>query len=626
MKANGIAGFISALIAAATVAGAPPRESPSPNWRVVANSSYIIPGDPDRQYNSFNPPSVNTRGLVVFRARSSGNPQGPVSGIFVRDMRRQTSDVEKLADRDTPVPSPNNTRYPEAERTGETEPASFNEFPAFPRISYSNHSVATRGNHPPVWAYTVPDDGSGLPEEIRAGTSGVYVNLAARRPALSPLVTGASLLAHAGSSAYVDLTYLFRVPGIEPVTRFEVFPGAPAITDRGFIVFKGNYSLTIDGPDGGKTAIPQTGIFWRRVVGDYAGGLEPIVFVAGSATPIPNPGNCPAGTTFGSTAPPSAHSNNVVFAGFDDEGAPNCGGIYLARLTQRTEGLTPMVSIGDPVPGQQQATFSRFGEGLSFDGRFVAFWAAWGSEARVIRVYCPEEGNKVRRAYCNHTGEFGADPETHEPRGDPASICDNTTDPRYPLCYQEKVVPANQGIFVLDSESDDLAPVAMAGPDERFGDFLFWNYSGAPPGIGHSEGDAEPPRFRAAAFLTVSGRTGDTFRAAYLARTGAVDPATHVYVEPVDGVYLVESLGASSLNTLTLLETGMDGTVVDPEAVWDHDDDVSTPDVPLPIVSLGLEREGLRGGWFVVSASMGVEEKGWAGIYAAELPTPQGGE
>ena len=80
--------------------------------------------------------------------------------------------------------------------------------------------------------------------------------------------------------------------------------------------------------------------------------------------------------------------------------------------------------------------------------------------------------------------------------------------------------------------------------------------------------------------------------------------------------------GVSEPATVMLLETGMDGSLVDGDAVWDDDDEPSTPDVGLPIVTLGLEREALRGNWLVLSASMGDEEKGWAGVYAAKLGPP----
>ena len=72
----------------------------------------------------------------------------------------------------------------------------------------------------------------------------------------------------------------------------------------------------------------------------------------------------------------------------------------------------------------------------------------------------------------------------------------------------------------------------------------------------------------------------------------------------------------------TLVQTGMDGTVLDPAAVWDDDASPSTPDVPLPIASLALERDALRGNQLAITASMGVEEAGWAGIYLTEVGRP----
>ena len=146
-----------------------------------------------------------------------------------------------------------------------------------------------------------------------------------------------------------------------------------------------------------------------------------------------------------------------------------------------------------------------------------------------------------------------------------------------------------------------------------------------PPGAGHGEGHAEPPRFRSSAYVAVAARAGATYRAVYLGRRGALDPSTHTWVDPVDGVYLVETLGAAAPLTTTLIETGMDGTVLDPDAVWDHDENPATPEEALPVAGLALERDGLRGRWLAVAASMGEDEAGWAGIYALELPPPVGG-
>ena len=163
-----------------------------------------------------------------------------------------------------------------------------------------------------------------------------------------------------------------------------------------------------------------------------------------------------------------------------------------------------------------------------------------------------------------------------------------------------------------------LRAAALAGPDEPYVVFVYWNYSGAPPGAGSSEGDAEPPRFRSSAFVAVSSRgAGTAARLAFLARTGETDPDLHVYVAPVDGIYLASTPGQAPITTL--VETGMDGTVIDPAAVWDDDEDPATPDVPLPIASLALERDAFRGDLLAITASMGVEEAGWAGIYLTDV-------
>ncbi|MFZ1863403.1 MAG: hypothetical protein WAU39_04200 [Polyangiales bacterium] len=580
------------------------------SWDVVVNDSFEIPDNPGRFYNSYNPPSVNSNALVVFRARSTGQQAGPVSGIYTRDMA-MLGPIQKIADRNTVVPEPNNTCYPVPGpsdavglspcTSGETL-SSFNEFPSFPRIAITQDTVATRGNHPPVWTYG----------ETRAGTTGVYVNQHASGP-FGSLVTGASLL-----GAVSEFSDLFAVPGVDPLTRFDVFPGAPAITDDGIIAFKGNYSAPSPGP----AAARKTGVFYRQVDEAPTGGDAAIQLIASSDTVIPNPGNCPVGTTFGSTAPPSAAGDQVVFVGFDDEANPTCGGVYQASLAGPPEQLTTLVGLDTRVPGQGRNTFTGLGEGLSFDGRLVGFWGAWGGETKTVRLYCPTEGNRIRRLFCNHI----PDPETGEVPGggDPNSICDDTTDPLYPMgiCYQEKEVPVNQGIFVYDSMSagrPQLRTLARTGRGRWFDDFVYWNYSGAPPGA--EEGEGEPPRFRASAFLSVSAwNTATTFiRVAFLARTAHVDPVTHVYVDPRDGIYLAMGPGAGP--TLTLIETGMDGTRLDPDAVWNDDGDPGTPEVPLPVASLAMERDAFRGDWLAIAATMGEEEAGWAGIYLVDLST-----
>jgi hypothetical protein len=586
-------------------------------WQVVVNNGFEIPGHPGRVYNSYNPPSVNERALVVFRARSTGRQQGPVSGIYSRKMETSGNAVHRIGDRVSEVPGPNNTTYPAPGGPGNEALATFNEFPSFPRIAIESNAVATRGNHPPVWTYVIGTDPStGEAIETRAGTTGVYVNLRGEDPLTSPLVTGASLLgAVPNGGPYADFSYIFGVPGEAPGTRFEVFPGAPAVTDDGYIAFKGNYSVPDSSSGDPDARIGKTGVFYRQIAADYAGGMQPIGLIANTDTLVPNPGDCAPGTTFGSTAPPSAYGGNVVFVGYDYEEAPTCGGIYLAAIGRPSEQLKTLVGLDTRVPGQGRTTFAELGEGISYDGRFVGFWGAWGEQARTLRLYCPTEGNKDRRDFCNNAGEFSPDPATGELRGDVNSVCDDVTDPLWPRCYQEKAVSVDQGIFVYDTVNRKLRLMARTGDGGDYDDFVYWNYSGAPPGVGEGHGDAEPPRFRSSAFLAVSRRAGATYRIAFLGRHASIDPDTNAYVGIVDGIHVAEGLGASPPVVKTLVQTGMDGTVLDAEAIWDDDENPATPDVALPIASLALERDAFRGDRLAITASMGVEEAGWAGIY-----------
>ena len=582
----GAATLAATILVVGNVFAGPPAPPPLV-WETVVNNSDHMPKSGGKIFNSYNQPSINGYGQVVLRARSKGGGShgggggheggagsegsgsgghhgqgnGPTHGIYFIDMDTDDRQMVRILDRTTGVPGPNNL--------GTT----FIETPSFPRIAMWFDTIATRGNHQPLWEYTL--DG----EHTRTGTTGIYTN------PFGPLITGA------GKLGDVEDFSFFEVPEA-PGTRFEVFPGSPAVTDAGIIAFKGNYQVS---------AVGKTGVYYRQIGDAEAGGNGPIQLVANSDTMVPNPGECDPGTTFGSTAPPSAAWNHMVFVGFDNEENPKCGGIYRASLTGKLK-LKTLVGLETKVPGQGGETFTRIGEGLSYDGRFVAFWGAWGQDTRTVRLYCREEGNKIRRDFCNNAGDFLN-------QGDENSICDDTGGP----CYQEKEVPVNQGIFVYDTVGKGkLRMVAMAGFEADFDDFVYWNYSGAPPGAG--EDDGEPPRWRSSSFVAVSQRAGPTFRAAFLAKYGDIDPVTHLYDAPVDGIYLVEVLGASPPTLTTLLKTGMNGTVLDPQAL-----DTETIQ-PLPITSLGLERDSFRGRWLAINASMGNEESGWAGIYVTKMP------
>ncbi len=549
--------FISVLGVALTIAAptfATDAIPPAINgWEVVVNNGYDMPtnscnpAEPTslcRKFNSYNQPSVNVRGLVVIRARSRGGEvtgQQPVHGVYTRDMATPGSSIVKILDRSTPVPQPNNLD------------TLFTEPPSFPRIDMNSNTIATRGNHQPTW---VDENGD------RFGTTGIYAN------PFGQLITAASKL------GIVPYFSFFEVPGASPGTPFDVFPGSPSITDKTTIVFKGNYTEEGSG---------KTGVYYRILTDapipvptrslEPAGGTNPVVLIANTDTLIP-------GTTqvFGSLAPPSAADGKAVFVGLDNEESPTVGGIYLVKLSDQKLKLKNVVKLGSSVPGEKSgAVFNKIGEGLSFDGRFVAFWGAWGAETKTLQLQCPTTGNKDRVAYCNEICAEG---------------CTET-------------VPVHQGIFVHDLDKDKTYAVAKTGDD--FSDFLYWNFSGHVPGSA-GEDDGEPARWRSSAFVAVSGLvdgslTDAHFHVAFKARKG--EAVEGVYKDPVDGIYLSEGPGNSPL--LTLVETGMDGSVLDPTAKG------------LPATEVGIERDGFRGNSLVINAVMGSEETGWGGVYMTKV-------
>ncbi len=471
----------------------------------------------------------------------------PAHGVYSRDMARN-GPVIPIFDRNTLVPQPNNL--------GST----FIEPPSFPRIDMWSNTIASRGNHQPVWEYTLPDG-----TDSRAGTTGIYTN------PFGALITGASNL------GAVPRFPFFAVPETRGI-KFDVFPGAPAVTDGHTIVLKGNYT-DADG-------VSRTGVYYRDLQRTPAGSGAPMVLIANSVdTYIPG-----TTTVFGSTAPPSAVGRWAVFAGFDNEDDPTFGGIYLAPLARKggpKSVLLPLVEIGGQVPGEEMGVvFNMLGEGLSFDGRFVAFWGAWGDDTKTLHLECPTDGNKDVIAYCKTLPE-----DAHI-----------------------KTVPVHQGIFVHDTQAGQTWAVAKTPTD--FDDFLYWNFSGKVPGPGDDTG--ELARWRSAAFVAVSGlvdgRLNDeTAHVAFKARTGEV--INEVYVNPTDGIYLGQGPVPSRLTTV--VETGMLGTKIDPDAVYIDDDNMS---VPLPVTTMGIERDGFRGNLLAITVSMGTEEAGWAGIYLTVVP------
>lgn len=504
-------------------------------WQTIVHNGIVAPNS-ENNFNSYGQPSVNKLGTVVFRARTAGGHTGRQTGIYFRDIAGGT--VIPMADLTTFVPAPNNLG------------TKFREFPSIPRIAMNADLMATRGIHSPVYTFLLPDN-----TETRAGTTGIYAQLGLGIPR-----TGASKL---GAVPGFDL---FAVPGTTDVP-FDVFPGSPAIADDGTVVFKGNF--TIDG-------VGKTGIFFRRLTDTEGGGTAATEMIASSDTPIPN---LPNGVTlnFGSTAPPSVAGTKVVFVGLDNEENPSYGGIYLAPI-QAGATLQPIIMIGSSVPGTDLPALTKIGEGISYDGQYIAFWGAWGTATKTVRLYCPTDGNADLRAFCN--GD------------DPLSVYDPVAD----RWYQEKQVPVDQGIFVYDIRKGK--GYLAAGTNVEFNDFLFWGYSGKAPGEDFEE-DAELPRWRSAAFAAVSAG-----RVVFKARTGVLENNT--YLSPVDGIYY-KFPEKKNDPMLSIAETGMDGSLVS-ESLGAGE---------MPVVGLGIERESFRGDYLAITVSMANTEEGWAGVYLA---------
>ena len=437
-------------------------------WATAANNGQLMPGS-DKLFNSYNQPSINTDGLIVFRARSKG-PSQPVRGVYVFDSAVPGGSITTVAAVSQEVPQPNNTSGGSG---GGLAP--FREFPSFPRIDIASGMIATRGQSSPVWTYLLPDG-----TETRVGTSGVYATVD------GTLQSGVGLLGAVADPVSGALVFpWFQVPSTAPGTRFDQFPGAASACDGEFITFKGNWTET-------STGLGRTGVYFRSMTA--LGGQSPVVRVADSTMIMP--GQVAGGTVpFGSTAPPSAAFGHMVFVGLDVEEAPTMGGIFLAPL-QSDAPLTALVSLGDQVPGESEgARFTRIGEALSFDGQWVAFWGAWGSRMVPHLLSCPTDGNADLLQYCNE---------------------------QFPDGYLVEV-PEHQGFFAVEVSSGVVYPIATTG--SGVDDMLYWNFSGSPPdsGSGDEGGDQELPRWRSATFVAVSGTSPGKFDAVFKANAGGAD-------------------------------------------------------------------------------------------------------
>ncbi len=512
------------------------------SWSTITNNGDLMPGT-SVLFNSYGQPSINEAGLLVFQGRGKGVAEPP-RGIYVRDAVT-LGPLNPLATNGTAVPAPNNTLY-----NGVL--SSFISFPSIPRIDGLSPTVAFRSQHQPVYTYLLGTT------ETRVGTTGGYTNAGG-----GSLLTGASLLGAVVESTSVSFPW-YSVPGALPGTRFDQFPGTIAVSNGTIIAFKGNYTDPAD-------ALGKTGVYYRDVVA--AGGTSPTYLIANSAsTLIPNQ---PAGGTvkFGSTAPPSTANGHMYFVGSDIEDAPTLGGVYVAQMAQPPVLLT-LVGIGSQVPREPTGTtFSMFGEGLSVstDGRYVVFWAKWGSETFSKTLYCPADGNADLIAFC-----LG----------------------KYPTGYVVQI-PVHQGMFVHDVVTGETRAMAKTLND-GITDFLYWVFSGAPPGVGGSEEGTEPPRWRNSAFGAISGNA-TSYQVAFKARRSGVD-----------GIYLRPAAGTLPLVTVVEVAKTL-GQSIDPEAPANS-----------IVSSAGLERDGFRGNRLALTLGMlyqtTEESLGWAGVYVTTVP------
>ncbi len=566
------------LVAAVATAVAIPIASADPiSWVTIVNNGTAVPGTA-ASFNSYNQPAVSSSGTVVFRGRGrlptgSGGGEGElavsaatssdsgsvVEGIFLRDMLSAGA-LSAVTLRGEAVPQPNNLS------------GTFNEFPSSPRIDATSSFIVTRGQSTPVYRYLLADGVT----ETRVGTSGVYAGSG------GPLATGASLLG-AVQEVQPDLSYglsfpYYSVPDAPAGTRFDQFPGSPTAFDASKVAFKGNFTDPSDG-------LGKTGVYYRDILA--AGGKSPTSVIASANTRIPNQ---PAGgsVNFGATAAPSAANGYIVFTGWDNEDAPTMGGVYRAPLSP-SPPLQTLAAIGQQVPGEAGgATFTNFGEGLSIseDGRYVAFFATWGSEATQKVLFCPADGNVDRIAYCNSV---------------------------YPAGFTVGV-PLHQGIFVVDAQTGAITPIAKT-MQEGISDFTFWVYSGAPPGTGGgTEGPVdesrEAPRWRSSAFVALAAKPGQVYGTSLA--TSDFQAAFKATRNGVDGIYLRRGGIDSPLETVveTLLSSG--------QSV-----DASAPAGSI-VTAVGIERDGFRDQNLAVAVSMLYEtvdtSLGWAGLYLARIP------
>lgn len=510
-------------------------------WQTVANGKSTLPGT-TTPFATFGPASINTSGMAVFKgvsvlATSQGSGEtSATTGLYTADLSNGGK-LAKVADIATLVPDPNKLTY------GQTL-AKFGGFPSFPKIDAFSSFVGFNATHPPVIS---------LPNSGKAGSAGIYSNPG------GTLKTGVGLFVQDTTTTYP----YFANP--DTGAAFGAFPASPSVVKGNTLVFKADY---LNG-----TAVVN-GIYYRDLMAESGQSL--VQRVASVATSIPN---MTTTTRFGYFGAPAAVSNTAVFVGYNKKDAPTAGGIYSALLGSEDPLLTPLVTIGMPVPGGAETdSFTLFGDAVSYDGRFVGFWGAWGSDTTNLHVTCSEP-EEAMQAFCL----------TNFPNG-----------------YDAKV-PAHQGMFVYDTQSSTLTAVAQTGTG--FTDFTYWPFvgtlpeEGAPTSTGGGETETEvplePPAFVLSPSIVVANPSGDAYQVVFKAKSGSLN-----------GIYM--TTGPDSSPITTVLDTTMLGNAVD-----------GSSNSTSNINRLTLEREGMRGSWLVIGATLhdNAANTDASGIYATSVET-----
>lgn len=320
---------------------APASAADFTDFHTVVNNSTLIPGSSTDTFNSFNAPSISATGVISFRARG-GTGSGSTGGSPVEGI--YTRDIA-TSNQPIQLVADKSTLVPDATKPN----VSFNAFSAFPRINGA--ASIFRAQSPPIVS-----EGE--------GNKGVYANFS------GPLITVAN-----NADA---------VPG--GFGTFDQFPGSPSLTNT-TAVFKGN-STTSGGSE-------FTGIYARNLTSPG----NPITLVTDTAHNIPG-----TSTLFGSTAPPTAAGNKVVFRGVDNEASPTVGGLMIANLNAPNVpgSVQTLVSLSDPIP-HGSGTFSTIGEELAFDGTTVVFHATGSNDQQGIYTVNAITGNLSRVADLNTT-------------------------------------------------------------------------------------------------------------------------------------------------------------------------------------------------------------------------------